>query len=181
MMEERNPEREFIGRIEKLGSGELAQLRRGCGRRDPVEGRCPWLIGLNYGVSTDPVAFLAASLLAQYRTLDIKSGRHRSQGDFGITWKNAVESSSSESLKRRFHILLDSEYDTRTGDGDFPYRLKQMVRYAAGKGIGADWALLLKHIKNWNSKDKWVQKQWAASFFISGYETDKPDNMEEKE
>lgn len=181
MTNEKDRENDFIERIERLGSGELAQLRRGCGERDPVEGRCPWLIGLVYGVSSDAAAFLVASLLAQYKSTDIRAGRHRSQGDFGLTWKKVVAGSSSESLKRRFHILLDSEYDTFTGEGDFPYRLRQMVRYAAGKGIGIDWPLLLKHVRQWNSREKWVQKKWAGSFFITDITEDTTQIPEEKE
>lgn len=181
MTNEKDRENDFIDRIERLGSRELAQLRRGCGERDPVEGRCPWLIGLIYGVSSEANAFLVASLLAQYKIIDIRAGRHRSQGDFGLTWKKAIAADSSESLKRRFHILLDSEYDTFTGEGDFPYRLRQMVRYAAGKRIGIDWPLLLKHVKQWNSREKWIQKKWAGSFFITDSTEDTPQIPEEKE
>jgi hypothetical protein len=39
----------------------------------------------------------------------------------------------SESIKRRFHILLESYYDPYSGDGDLPYRLRQMIRYSSGK------------------------------------------------
>ncbi|MHB9025930.1 MAG: type I-E CRISPR-associated protein Cse2/CasB [Armatimonadota bacterium] len=162
---EKTSEEQFIERIERLGTGELAALRRGCGERDPVEGRCPWLVGLIYGVASEATVFLVASLLAQYRTTDIKAGGHSLDGNFGETWKRAIAGTDSESIKRRFHILLDAEYDPQTGDGDLPYRLRQMVRYAAGKGVGIDWPLLLEHIRGWNSPAKWVQKEWARSFF----------------
>lgn len=158
-------EEEFIKRIEELDTGELAMLRRGCGERDPVEGRCPWLIGLIHGVASEPAAFLAASLLAQYKTSDIKAGNHRIRGDFGLTWKRAISGTDSESIKRRFHILLDADYDPRCGDGDLPYRLRQMVRYAAGKGVGIDWPMLLTDLKFWNQPEKHVQKRWARDFF----------------
>jgi CRISPR system Cascade subunit CasB len=181
MANEKTREEEYIGRLEILGNGELAQLRRGCGERDPVEGRCPWLLGLIYGVAGKATAFLVASLLAQYKTTDIKSGHHRMEGNFGLTWKRAIMGNDSESLKRRFHILLDSEFDPESGDGDLPYRLRQMVRYAAGKGVGVDWPDLLKHIRGWNSPEKWVQKLWAASFFGNEYVTEAKTNPEEKE
>lgn len=162
---EKTHEEEFIDRVEELGTGELAMLRRGCGERDPVEGRCPWLLGLIRGVASEPAAFLVASLLAQYKTSDVRSGRHRAHGDFGLTWRLATAKSSSDSLERRFHILLDAEYDPWTGDGDLPYRLRQMVRYAAGRGTGVDWPLLLVHVRGWNSPFRWVQKAWARNFF----------------
>lgn len=165
MTNDRKLEKDFIERIEKLGSGQLARLRRGCGEGDPVEGRCPWLIALNYGVASQPAAFLVASLLAQYSTVNIRAGRHRMEGDFGLTWKKAIAGNSSDSIKRRFHILLDAGYEPGNGDGDMPYRLRQMVRYAAGKGVGVDWPLLLEHVRSWNSQNKWVQKRWASTFF----------------
>lgn len=164
---EKTREEEFVERIEKLDTGQLAMLRRGCGERDPVEGRCPWLLGLIHGAATEPAAFLVASLLAQYKTADIKAGRHRSRGNFGDTWKRAVAATNSESIRRRFHILLDADYDPLTGDGDLPHRLRQMVRYAASRDVGVDWPALLKHVRDWNSPDKWVQKEWARSFFSS--------------
>ncbi|NCB26019.1 MAG: type I-E CRISPR-associated protein Cse2/CasB [Bacteroidia bacterium] len=181
MTNDKKPEKDFIERIEKLGSGELARLRRGCGERDPVEGRCPWLIAFIHGVASQPAAFLVASLLAQYSTVNIHAGRHRMEGDFGLTWKRAIAGNGSDSIKRRFHILLDAEYEPRSGDGDMPYRLRQMVRYAAGKGIGVDWPLLLEHVRNWNAQSKWVQKKWASTFFSIDSVENHIQNPEEKE
>lgn len=161
----RTPEEEFIERVEKLDTGELATLRRGCGERDPVEGRCPWLVGLMHGVASEPAAFLVASLLAQYKTSEIKAGHHRIRGNFGITWKRAIARNDSESIKRRFRVLLDCDYDPRTGDGDLPYRLRQMVRYAVSKDVGVDWPTLLKDVRAWSSPSRFVQKEWARGFF----------------
>ena len=158
-------EQEFITRIESFGAGEFAQLRRGCGERDPVEGRCPWLINHIQGAASEAAAFLVASLLAQYKSLVIKAGGHRSEGNFGLTWKRAIAGTDSESIRRRFHILLDADYDSWTGDGDLPYRLRQMVRYAANKGVGIDWPTLLTDLKFWGHPEKRVQKRWARSFF----------------
>lgn len=160
--------RNFIERIEQLSTGQLAMLRRGCGARDSVEGRCPWLLGLIYSCACgnyEPTAFLVASLLAQYKTVDIRAGRHRADGNFGETWRRAIEKKSSESIKRRFHIILDAEYDPRTGEGDLPYRLRQMVRYAASKDVGINWPQLLIDLRFWNQVGKRVQKEWARSFF----------------
>lgn len=179
---EKNRYEEFIQRIERLDTGKLAMLRRGCGAHDPVEGRCPWLIGLIYGVASESTAFLVASLLAQYKTIDIRANRHRINGNFGMTWKRAVAGSKSDaSIKRRFNILLDTDYDSRTGEGDMSYRLRQMVRYAASKGIGIDWPTLLTDLKFWNQSEKYVQKQWARSFFAAERPEDAQIQPEEKE
>ena len=178
---EKTHEEEFIERIERLDTGKLAMLRRGCGERDPVEGRCPWLVGLIHGVASEAIAFLVASLLAQYKTTYIRVGSHRIEGNFGVTWKRAIAGTDSESIKRRFHILLDADYDPWTGDGDLPYRLRQMVRYATSKGVGVDWPTLLKHVRGWNSPTKWVQKEWARSFFGNERPEDATITSEEKE
>jgi CRISPR system Cascade subunit CasB len=159
------PEQQFIERVEQLDSGKLAMLRRGCGERDPVEGRCPWLLGLIHGAASEAAAFLVASLLAQYSTSAVRAGHHRAQGDFGRTWRLAVAKSDSESIKRRFLILLDADFDPRTGEGDLPHRLCQMVRYAVSKGVGVEWPSLLRDLKYWNGAGKPVQKRWARSFF----------------
>jgi len=172
--EEKTKEESFIERIEALDTGELARLRRGCGERDPVEGRCPWLVGLIHGAASEATAFLVASLLAQYKTLDIRAGRHRFVGNFGSTWRRAIAGSDSESIVRRFHILLDADYDPWTGDGDLPYRLRQMVRYAASKPVGIDWPTLLADLKFWNHPEKHAQKRWARSFFS----TERPEDAE---
>ncbi|MDX9803965.1 MAG: type I-E CRISPR-associated protein Cse2/CasB [Dehalococcoidales bacterium] len=174
-------EEKFINRIERLDAGKLAMLRRGCGARDPVEGRCPWLIELVHGVSSEPVAFLVASLLAQYKTADIKAGNHRIKGNFGLTWRYAVQRTDSESIKRRFHILLESYYDPYSGDGDLPYRLRQMIRYSSGKNIGVDWPRLLADLKYWNNPEKTVQKNWARNFFSNIPEQNEQNSLNEKE
>lgn len=178
---EKTREEEFIERIERLDTGQLAMLRRGCGERDPVEGRCPWLVGLIHGVASEATAFLIASLLAQYKTADIRTGGHRIDGNFGATWKQAVAGSDGKFIKRRFHILLDADYDPWTGDGDLPYRLRRMVRYVASKRVGVDWSVLLNDLKFWNQPEKRVQKRWARRFFATECLEDATTTSEERE
>lgn len=182
---EKTSEQEFIGRIESLDTGKLAALRRAAGARDVIDGRCPWLVGLVRGATTEAIALLVGSLVAQYSTADIRAGRHRLSGDFGRTWKKAIAGNNSKSIGRRFNILLESEFDPHTGEGDLPYRLRQMVRYAVSKKVGVDWPQLLNDLKNWNHPDKFVQKRWARSFFAvessddeQQPQNDQPENKE---
>lgn len=178
---ERTAEVEFLDRIEKLDAGKLAMLRRGCGERDPVEGRCPWLVSLIHGAASESTAFLVASLLAQYRTADVRAGRHRSNGNFGTTWRWAIAGNDSKSIERRFHVLLDADYDPWSGDGDLPHRLRQMVRYAASRGVGIEWPVMLTDLKFWNHPEKRVQKRWARSFFSAESREDTEATSDEKE
>jgi CRISPR type I-E-associated protein CasB/Cse2 len=172
---EKTREGDLIERIERLDTGKLAMLRRGCGERDPVEGRCPWLVGLIHGVASEATAFLVASLLAQFKTADIRAGSHRIDGNFGATWKQAIAKTNSKFLERRFHILLDADYDPWTGDGDL------MVRYSASKGVGIEWSVLLSDLKFWSQPEKRVQKRWARSFFATERSEDTTTASEEKE
>lgn len=178
---EKTAEEEFVERIEMLDASRLAMLRRGCGERDPVEGRCPWLVSLIHGVASESTGFLVASLLAQYKTADIRVGRHRASGNFGASWRRAIAGNDSKSLERRFHILLDASYDPWTGDGDLPHRLRQMVRYAASRGVGIEWPVMLTDLKFWNHPEKRVQKRWARNFFAAESLKDTEATSDEKE
>jgi CRISPR system Cascade subunit CasB len=174
-------ENDFIAAVEKLDGGALARLRRGCGERTPIEGRCPWLIEYIHRPWAEPSAFLVASLMAQYKTQTIKEGGHRLNGNFGVTWKQAVAGTASVSIRRRFTTLLDAEYDPNTGGGDLTYRLRQMVRYAASKDVGVDWPQLLRDVMDWNRLGKRAQKCWARAFFASEPDQKEPQKPAEKE
>lgn len=167
MDRDKTKEQEFIERVEALDSGKLAVLRRAVGARDPIEGRCPWLVALVQGATSEAIATLVASLLAQYSNADIRAGRHRLVGDFGHTWRKAISGKSTESISRRFNVLLGCDFDPYTGEGDLPYRLRQMVRYAVSKKVGVDWPQLVADLRSWNHPDRFVQKRWARSFFAS--------------
>ena len=108
-------------------------------------------------------------------------GRHRVEGNFGLTWRRAIAGNDSQSIKRRFHVVLDADYNPWTGDGDMPHRLRQMVRYAAAKGAGIDWPTLLTDLKFWNHLEKRAQKRWARSFFDTERSDDATTISTEKE
>lgn len=156
----------FIERVEKLGRGELAQLRRAAGDRLSDRSELLWFTGLTRSPETEAVDFLVATLLAQYKTVDIQAGKHRRSGNFGAAWKRAIGPNPSESIRRRFHILLNSDL-LPNGSGDLPYRLRQMVRYAAAKDVGLDWPQLLRDLKRWPYPEKRPQKEWARAFFAN--------------
>lgn len=172
---------EFIKRIENLDSGQLAVLRRCAGDRLSERSDALWFLGIIRGTAREDVAFLLATLLAQFSTTKIRAGSHRGSGNFGATWKLAIGRSPSNSIQRRFHILLDSEIDA-DGGGDLPYRLRQMVRYCATAGVGLDWPQLLSDLRAWNHPDRFVQKRWARSFFDTQADsTEETSNLETEE
>ena len=107
---------------------------------------------------------------------------HVPGGDFGRTLNELARRMSSErgdeALRRfrRFHILLDAEFDTirdplnddapwQNGGGEMAYRMRQMVRLLASKRLGPNWPELLVDLCDWSRADKRIQKKWARSYF----------------
>jgi CRISPR system Cascade subunit CasB len=57
-------------------------------------------------------------------------------------------------------VLLDASLD------EMPFRLRQAVRMLAQhEGARVDWRWLLVHLNAWDHPHRWVQKQWARSYF----------------
>lgn len=164
----------FVERVEKLDNGALAQLRRAAGDRLHERPELLWFAGVTRGPESEGVDFLVATLLAQYSTATIRARGHRANGNFGRTWKLAIGPAPSESIRRRFDILLNSDL-AWDGGGDLPYRLRQMVRYAAAHGVGVDWPQLLRDLRRWPYAEKRPQKEWARSFFSGTPDSDTED------
>lgn len=91
---------------------------------------------------------------------------------------------------RRFHILLDAEFDHvrdpdeidspwADGGGELAFRLRQMVKLMASKDVGIDWAELLVDLCSWSHPNRRIQKKWARSFF--GDSTPPPGNDSDDE
>jgi CRISPR system Cascade subunit CasB len=144
----------------------LAILRRNAGHTI-AESR--GAIGLFYrilprqmaGSREEEIFFLIASLYG------LNAYAHK--GDFGSTYSLVRRISGSESIDRRFTILLDSEFDVidgiRPGGGELAFRLRQAVKLAAGKSVGVDWPRLLADLTKWNEPWRAIRKQWARSYF----------------
>jgi CRISPR system Cascade subunit CasB len=79
-------------------------------------------------------------------------------GDMGWTMRQIA---TNESVEARFLALLTCHVD------DLPALLRQAVTLAASakRRTPVDWTLLLKHLRHWDHPDRWVQRQWARSFW----------------
>lgn len=169
--------RHFVAKLKELqrnDRGRMAALRRNAG--DMLSGRgTAWFYSLlprNRNRYRE-VYFLVATLFDLNR---IDGGF----GDLGnIMRRLATSMQKSTNEFRRFHILLDAEFDTvydredllepwAEGGGELAYRLRQMVKLAASKGIGIDWAELLVDLCHWSHPNRAIQKKWARSFFGDG-------------
>lgn len=153
---------QFIDRLAKLDTGELAVLRRNAGntlaQSRGVYGLFYRLLPATAGNRAE-VFFLVASLYGLNKL--------KVTGDFGQTMRLVKQSSGSANLDRRMAILLDSSMDLMdlSGGGELGYRLRQCVKVAASKGVGVDWVQLLADLLQWSYASKSVQKKWARSYF----------------
>jgi CRISPR type I-E-associated protein CasB/Cse2 len=77
---------------------------------------------------------------------------------------------------RRFHILLDSEFEHvhdpdqpaapwADGGGELAFRLRQTVKLMASQNIGVNWPMLIVDLCMWSHPSRRIQKKWARSFF----------------
>jgi CRISPR system Cascade subunit CasB len=78
--------------------------------------------------------------------------------NFGASFKQ-LGSDDSSSVERRFVALLNSHRD------DLPNRLRHAVSLLRAPGVPVDWAQLLRDIQSWDHPDRFVQVQWARSFW----------------
>ena len=166
--------RQFIAKLEELQKsdrGRMAALRRNAG--ETLTGRgTAWFYSLlpQNRKKYREVYFLVATLFDLNRV----DGAY---GDFGSTmFRLATAMQKSARDFRRFHILLDAEFDTvydredsdepwSEGGGELAYRLRQMVKLSASKGVGISWAELLVDLCHWSHPNRSIQKKWARSFF----------------
>ena len=46
-----------------------------------------------------------------------------------------------------------------------PFRLRQAVQFLQSKRVALNWPRLLQYLLFWNAHDRYVQRQWAVSYF----------------
>jgi len=66
----------------------------------------------------------------------------------------------STAVERRFSVLLASEGER------LHHYLRQSVDQLAAAGIEIDFARLLDDILRWGHESRYIQRQWAASFWV---------------
>jgi CRISPR system Cascade subunit CasB len=160
MPENNQEKRSFIQRLESLKEdrGALAALRRGLGQ---PPGTVPDMFAyvipyLPEHPSRDyeDACYLVASLFAFYPET-------APEGNIGSHFARAVafDPEHSEAIERRFTALLSAHSD------DLPFYLRQAVSYLRSKEIPVNWDQLLKDLLHWNSTSRYIQRQWAKSFW----------------
>jgi CRISPR type I-E-associated protein CasB/Cse2 len=155
--------REFVRRVRALETSEFAALRRNVGRTLSEARGVVWFYRLlDPRARANPeIAFLVATLMGL--------NDFPAAGDFGDSMRRLAAAHRPEAVERRFCLFLDSQLGLadgrRAGGGELVYRLRRLVRLAASKGIGLDWARLLVDLRQWTRPDRRVQRRWAESFY----------------
>ena len=182
-----SPADAFVGIVrgwDETQKGRLAVLRRNAGEPLTEARGVTWMYDLLNrfgGVYGDETLFLTATLIALDRPF-LKKERSFT-GSLGRTLAvmKAAPGANVESLERRFAILLDADYDARTGEGELPFRLRQTVKLIVSSGAGIDWPQLLSDLRGWNDPNKTVQKRWAKHFYAPALKTEDAQLIEQTE
>ncbi|MHB1295321.1 MAG: type I-E CRISPR-associated protein Cse2/CasB [Anaerolineae bacterium] len=145
----------FCERLVALDAGARARFRRCAGRSLAEAGEA---LGLFYSLLPSGVKpyqegtfFLVATLSA------LADGG--GVGDLGMLLARARTPKNAKGLDRRIATILDAD------ESQLPFRLRQAVRYLRSSRVAVDWPLLLNDLLYWQHPDRFVQKQWARSYY----------------
>jgi CRISPR system Cascade subunit CasB len=145
----------FFERLDRLDAGGRARLKRSAGQ-SLAESRDA--LGLFYsvlprGVSAfqEDMYFLAATLYP------MAAGGGR--GDLGDSLRQAQQGKNAKGLDRRVQILLDAD------EAQLPFRLRQAIHFLQSTRTRVNWPRLLDDLLRWTHPDRFVQRQWARSYF----------------
>jgi CRISPR type I-E-associated protein CasB/Cse2 len=153
-------DRALVARLQKMADPKapdragLACLRRGLTSPVYALARVGWLFEQYPDGALDD-AILGAALFAWAKG---KCANARGK-DYGAAFGEGLTRKQKESRKKRFIALLDSD------KADLPDKLRNAVSQFARDQVDLDWTLLIHHLRNWNSPNRPVQRQWARGFW----------------
>lgn len=156
---------EFIEYLERIRDGSdqsraravLATLRRGLGKEPGEDANVmryvvPWL-----SEDAPPWRERAYYLIAPLFALHPESG---GAGDMGKHFAAVRQGKQSEeAVERRFTALLSTHED------DLAYHLRQAVSLCKANHVPIDWRQLFQDVQGWSHPNRWVQRNWARSFW----------------
>ena len=169
MAEQRKELHPLVAHLEDLAKrddrGALAALRRGLGQPPGTVAEMhphvvPYIAGDRFGWP-EQCCYIVAALFASHS----KPGGRGNQGDTFRELSTAASGKAterSESVERRFVAMLKANRE------DLFNHLRHAVSLARSKEIAIDFHRLLTDIRNWDSDQRWVQRNWARSFWGSG-------------
>jgi CRISPR system Cascade subunit CasB len=144
----------FISRLERLDPGGRAKLKRSAGETLEEAHEIAFFYSLlPNGVpeKQEGTYFLAATLFP----LAEAGGK----GDLGTSLHNARNDKNAKGLDRRVQALLDAD------EAQLPYRLRRAIFILKSSRVRVNWGRLLQDLLQWNASTRFVQRQWARSYF----------------
>jgi CRISPR system Cascade subunit CasB len=157
---------EFCERLGGLDPGEKARFKRNAGRTLAESRNVLGLFFqvLPYGVpkSQEEIYFILATLFP------LAEGGGK--GNLGTSLYRARDPNRQENpgLDRRVEVLLDANRE------QLRFRLRQAIRYLESQRVTINWPQLLKDLLAWEHPKRYVQENWARSYFAP-YQRPKSD------
>lgn len=162
MSTERNGLIDFLERVrdgndQSRARAILATLRRGLGKEPGEDANVmryvvPYLPAEDQPWRDRPY-FLIASLFA----LHPEPGGSGNMGKHFAAIRQGQP--SEEAIERRFTALLN------THEEDLDSQLRQAVSLCKAHGVPIDWQQLFRDVQGWGRPNRWVQRNWARSFW----------------
>lgn len=146
----------FFERLGKLDAGGRARFKRNAGRT--LNESAHETLGLFYSLLPRNVPEYQHDLFFLAATL-YPLAEDGGSGDFGTALKRAKQAKNAKGLDRRIEILLDAD------ETQLAFRLRQAVHFMKSCGVRVDFPLLLQDLLYWTHPDRFVQRQWAQSYF----------------
>jgi CRISPR system Cascade subunit CasB len=144
----------FISRLEHLDPGGKAKLKRSAGEMLGEAREVAFFYSLlPNGVQEkqEETYFLTATLFP----LAEAGG----SGDLGASLRRAKTDKNAKGLDRRVQALLDAD------EAQLPYRLRRAIFFLRSNRVRVNWARLLQELLQWDASTRFVQRQWARSYF----------------
>ncbi len=175
---------EFINYLYSLADsgkrGALADLRRGLsGQPGTVPALFPyvaaWVPEESRNTWSEKVYYLVATLFAYYQSGSAGAKNLRTeQGNLGQHCQALqLKEKQSGSFETRFINLINAHPDDLS-----PY-LRQVISLLKSNEMPINWHQLMQDLLRWNSTARYVQKQWANSYWsYQAKDTNNPNQSE---
>lgn len=156
----------FLARLNSLGNGERAALRRACGRMlSGADGKAvaAFYHCMPYGTPRwQENRWFAVACLRCLWNLETDGGEAFEK----IVGQMKQKMELSDSIGHRLEALLDTVWDE---DGYMLTKLTRLVKLIRQKSdcTMIDFTALLEDLIYWNAEDQSVQRKWARSFFAN--------------
>lgn len=146
--------------------GAMADLRRGLAGQPGTEPAmfpyvAPWVPDNLRNTWREKVYYLVAAQFAYYQAGSGAGARLRTdEGNLGKHCQTLVlKEKQSGSFEMRFTSLLNAHPE------DLPTYLKQVISLLRSNEIAINWHQLLHDLLSWNSESRYIQRQWANSYW----------------